>query len=62
MHVLKHAKQINEASKKKEKLSPGRQKKSDKVPEANDPDNAELPLQNNIHADGEEEIVNNNII
>lgn len=46
---------------KKKKIPAGRQEESDKVPDAIDPDNEELPLQNNVHAGGEE-IVNNNII
>lgn len=61
MHILKHAKQINEAAKKKKKVPAGRQEKSDKVPDATDADNAEIPLQHNVHIEGEE-IVNNNII
>lgn len=61
MRILKHAKQINEASKKKKNIPANRQEESDNVPDATDPYNAELPLQDNIHA-GEEEIINNNII
>lgn len=59
MRILKHAKQINEASKKNKKVPAGRQEKPDKV--TDDPDNAELPYQNNVHTKGEE-IINNNII
>lgn len=55
MRILKHAKQINEASKKRKRNIPGgRQEEFDKVPDAIDADNAELPLQNNVHAEGEE--------
>lgn len=54
MHILKHAKQINEASKKKKKPPANKQQESDQVSNPTDPDNAELPLQNNIHAEGEE--------
>lgn len=45
--------------KKNKKVPAGRQEKPDKV--TDDPDNAELPYQNNVHTKGEE-IINNNII
>ncbi|RLU15454.1 hypothetical protein DMN91_012448 [Ooceraea biroi] len=62
MNILKHAKQINEASKKrKEKLPVDRQEESDKMPDAIDPDNAELPLQNNVDAEKEDILSNNTI-
>jgi len=52
MRILKHAKQINEASKKRKTLHASKEEESNKVPDAIDTDNAEQHC-NNVYVDGE---------